>query len=96
MHSTYLECPVCGNKGRIELLFLTHPRLTPSGSFEYLGNSLSDNYMHLLCSSCKSVLLVDPTELVNVSTTKVISGIIGKQDSLLAGGKAALPDSGNV
>ena len=84
MYSTYLECPECGNKGRIELLFLAYPRMTPFGSFEYLGNSLSNGYMQLLCPSCNSVLLVDPTELVNERTTRVISGILYKQGPLSA------------
>lgn len=83
MYKATLECLGCGNRGPLELRCPMGTETSADNRFEYLGNSVS-GYMHLLCTSCNAVLLVDPLEIIGPGAgLKTAKGVPCRTGSLL-------------
>lgn len=81
MYSAILECLACRNKGDIELRPGSKPAV--SDAYEYLGQSVASGYFYLLCTHCRTVLLVDPAAFMGPDKSEKVKGIICRPGALL-------------
>lgn len=81
MYSAIVDCLACRNKGEIELRLGPTPVI--SKAFEYLGKSIANGYLYLLCKNCETVLLVDPVGIMDSGRTEKVKGIVCRMGNLL-------------